>query len=69
MLQDVLLTALIVLQMIVMCYILYTTYQRHKADKKFWEKQIEISDKFIESIKAQTDAVIDEVTENKNEKE
>ena len=52
-----------------MCYILYTTYQRHKADKKFWEKQIEISDKFIESIKAQTDAVIDEVTENKNEKE
>ena len=55
MLQDILLTVLIVLQMIVMCYILYTTYQRHKADKKFWEKQIEISEEFLKQARAQTE--------------
>ena len=44
--------------MIVMLYILYTTYQRHKADKSFWKKQDEISDEFLKQAKAQSDAII-----------
>lgn len=53
--QDVLLTALIILQIIVMIYILYTTHQRHKADKEFWKKQDAISEEFLKSARAMND--------------
>lgn len=54
--QDVLLTVLIILQIIVMFYILYTTHQRHKADKEFWKKQDAISEEFLKNAKAMNEA-------------
>ena len=51
MLQEILLTMLIVLQMIVLTYVFYTTYQKHKEDKKFWKQQEEISNEFLKQAR------------------
>lgn len=53
--QNLLLTILIVLQIIVMCYILYTSYKRYQYDKSFWKKQDEISEEFLKQAKAQSE--------------
>jgi hypothetical protein len=42
--------------MIVMLFILYTSYQRYKYDKSFWEKQDEISEEFLKHAKAMNEA-------------
>ena len=55
-----LLIALIILQMIAMCFIIYTTYVRYKNDKKFWEKQYEISEEFLKQLKEQAAVGLDE---------
>ena len=51
--MNCLLTALIILQTIAMIYIIYTTYVRHKHDKKFWKQQEEISEEFLKQLKEQ----------------
>jgi cell division protein FtsL len=53
--NDILLTVLIVLQMIVMLFILYTSYRRYKYDKSFWEKQDMISEEFLKQARAQSE--------------
>lgn len=53
--QSLLLTILIILQIIVMIYILYTSHKRYQYDKKFWEKQDEISEEFLKSARAMND--------------
>ena len=58
--MNCLLIALIVLQMIAMCFIIYTTYVRYKNDKKFWEKQYEISEEFLKQLKEQAAECLDE---------
>ena len=58
--MNCLLMALIVLQMIAMCFIIYTTYVRYKNDKKFWEKQYEISEEFLKQLKEQAAECLDE---------
>ncbi len=68
MLQEILLTMLIVLQMVVLTYILYTTYQKNKRDKEFWEKQIEISDEFLkqaQSLQLEGDVVCEQEVASK----
>lgn len=54
--QGFLLSVLIVLQIIVMCYILYTSHKRYQYDKKFWSKQDEISEEFLKHAKAMNEA-------------
>jgi hypothetical protein len=39
-----------------MLFILYTSYQRYKYDKSFWEKQDEISEEFLKHAKAMNEA-------------
>ena len=59
---------LIVLQMVVLTYILYTTYQKNKRDKEFWEKQIEISDEFLkqaQSLQLEGDVVCEQEVASK----
>ena len=51
--QNILLTVLIILQLIVMAYLLFTTYMRYKEDKKFWKKQKEISEEFLKQLREQ----------------
>ena len=46
--------------MIAMCFIIYTTYVRYKNDKKFWEKQYEISEEFLKQLKEQAAEYLDE---------
>ena len=58
--MNCLLVALIILQMIAMCFIIYTTYVRYKNDKKFWEKQEEISEEFLRQLKEQPAVRLDE---------
>ena len=58
--MNCLLIALIILQMIAMCFIIYTTYVRYKNDKKFWEKQEEISEEFLKQLKEQAAECLDE---------
>lgn len=58
--MNCLLIALIILQMIAMCFIIYTTYVRYKNDKKFWEKQYEISEEFLKQLKEQAAECLDE---------
>ena len=58
--MNCLLVILIVLQMIAMCFIIYTTYVRYKNDKKFWEKQYEISEEFLKQLKEQAAECLDE---------
>lgn len=58
--MNCLLTALIILQMITMIYIIYTTYVRHKHDKKFWKQQEEISEEFLKQLKEQPAVRLDE---------
>ena len=58
--MNCLLVALIVLQMIAICLIIYTTYVRYKNDKKFWEKQYEISEEFLKQLKEQAAVDLDE---------
>lgn len=53
--QSLLLTILIILQIIVMVYILYTSHKRYQYDKKFWEKQDEISEEFLKSARTMND--------------
>lgn len=53
--QGFLLSILIVLQIIVMIYILYTSHKRFQYDKKFWEKQDEISEEFLKQARAQSE--------------
>ena len=53
--QSLLLTILIILQIIVMIYILYTSHKRYQYDKKFWAKQDEISEEFLKNAKAMND--------------
>lgn len=50
--QSLLLTVLIILQIIVMIYILYTSHKRYQYDKQFWAKQDEISEEFLKNAKA-----------------
>lgn len=57
--MNCLLIALIILQMIAMCFIIYTTYVRYKNDKKFWEKQEEISEEFLKQLKEQAAECLD----------
>lgn len=68
--QDILLTVLLILQIIVLLYILYVTYQRHKADKKFWEKQDQISEEFFKQAQrlCDNDCATCECDTNENEK-
>lgn len=49
--MNCLLTVVILLQMIAMIYIIYTTYVRHQHDKKFWKQQEEISEEFLKQLK------------------
>ena len=58
--MNCLLVILIILQMIAMCFIIYTTYVRYKNDKKFWEKQYEISEEFLKQLKEQAAECLDE---------
>ena len=58
--MNCLLVALIVLQVIAICLIIYTTYVRYKNDKKFWEKQYEISEEFLKQLKEQAAECLDE---------
>ena len=58
--MNCLLIALIILQMIAMCFIIYTTYVRYKTDKKLWEKQYEISEEFLKQLKEQAAECLDE---------
>lgn len=58
--MNCLLTALIILQMIAMIYIIYTTYVRHQHDKKFWKQQEEISEEFLKQLKEQAAVCLDE---------
>ena len=58
--MNCLIVALVVLQMIAMCLIIYTTYVRYKNDKKFWEKQYEISEEFLKQLKEQAAECLDE---------
>ena len=51
--MNCLLVALIILQIIAMCFIIYTTYVRYKNDKKFWKQQEEISEEFLKQLKEQ----------------
>lgn len=60
--QGILLLFLLLLQFVVMFYLLYTTHQKYKADKKFWAKQEEISEEFLKQLKEQP-AVFSENTE------
>ena len=55
-----LLAVLIVLQIIAMCFIIYTTYVRYKNDKKFWKQQEEISEEFLKQLKDQAAECLDE---------
>lgn len=66
--QDILLLLLILLQFVVVFYLLYTTHQKYKADKKFWAKQEEISEEFLKQLKEQP-AVFLENTEGDVENE
>ena len=72
--MNCLLVALIILQMIAMCFIIYTTYVRYKHDKKFWKQQEEISEEFLKQLKEQPAVRLDEGVaaceqENTNNKE
>ena len=58
--MNCLLVILIILQMIAMCFIIYTTYVRYKNDKKFWKKQYEISEEFLKQLKEQAAECLDE---------
>ena len=58
--MNCLLTALIILQMIAMIYIIYTTYVRHQHDKKFWKQQEEISEEFLKQLKEQAAVCLNE---------
>lgn len=58
--MNCLLVALIVLQMIAMCIIIYTTYVRYKHDKKFWKQQEEISEEFLKQLREQPAVRLDE---------
>ena len=58
--MNYLLVALIILQMIAMCLIIYTTYARYKSDKKFWKQQEEISEEFLKQLKEQAAVCLDE---------
>lgn len=58
--MNCLLTAVIILQMIAMIYIIYTTYVRHQHDKKFWKQQEEISEEFLKQLKEQAAVCLDE---------
>ena len=58
--MNCLLVALIILQMITMCFIIYTTYVRYKHDKKFWKQQEEISEEFLKQLKEQPAVHLDE---------
>lgn len=51
--QDILLILLLIFQFIVMGYLLFVTHQRYKSDKKFWEKQDEISEEFLKQVREQ----------------
>lgn len=51
--QDILLILLIMFQFVVMGYLLFTTHQRYKEDKKFWKKQDEISEEFLKQLQEQ----------------
>lgn len=42
---------LLALQFVLLIYLFYTTYQRNKADKKFWKKQDEIAEEFLKNAK------------------
>ena len=58
--MNCLLVALIVLQVIAICLIIYTTYVRYKNDKKFWKQQEEISEEFLKQLKGQATVGLDE---------
>ena len=58
--MNYLIVALVVLQMIAMCLIIYTTYARYKNDKKFWKQQEEISEEFLKQLKEQAAECLDE---------
>lgn len=45
-----LLIFLLVLQIFVLMYILYTTYVRHQNDKKFWEQQEKVSNEVLKQL-------------------
>lgn len=55
-----LLIFLLVLQIFVLMYILYTTYVRHQNDKKFWEQQEEISNEVLKQLQEQPAVVLRE---------
>ena len=58
--MNCLILALVILQMIAMCLIIYTTYARYKNDKKFWKQQEEISEEFLKQLKEQPAVRLDE---------
>ena len=51
--QDILLIFLIIFQFAVLTYLVYINYQKYKQDKKFWEKQEEISNEFLKQLQEQ----------------
>ena len=58
--MNCLLVALILLQMIAMCFIIYTTYVKYKHDKKFWKQQEEISEEFLKQLREHPAVRLDE---------
>lgn len=58
--MNCLLIVVVLLQMIAMCLIIYTTYARYKNDKKFWKQQEEISEEFLKQLREQAAVCLDE---------
>lgn len=68
-----LLIILVILQIIAMVLIIYTTYVRHQHDKKFWKQQEEISEEFLKQLNEQPairldEGVVDSEQENTDKK-
>ena len=52
---EILLWILVILQIILLSQMLYTTHKRYKKDKEFWKKQEEISEEFLKQARAHTE--------------
>ena len=66
---NILLTIVLILQIALMVFLLFTNIKRYKSDKKFWDEQEEISSKFLQQMKEREAYLSKELKEDTNEQD